>query len=202
MCLHISGQFEIVSARMDSITADFKSQAKPSTRDSIKYSEAENDQLYVKLKNFVDFHDETIKICELMSKTFAPIVILHFISSAIVICVCCLMLFLAHGPEKAIYVTFMLGGLTDSLSFTLGGTLLTETSTSVQEAAYNFEWYRCDLKCQKLILLAMIRAKRPTAVEVPFFKASLETFLAVRSFILDIFDFNFFCRSFKLLGRM
>lgn len=177
LSMHICGQFEIVSSQMQSIAIN---DGKSSSGSDKILNKAENDRMYERLKRFVNFHNETIDMCELMTKTFAPMVFFHFLSASIVICVCCLMLFLAQGPEKVIYQAYLIGGMTDALTYTFGGTLLMETSSNVQVSIYNFEWYRCDVRCQKLILLAMIRANRPLVVKIPFFKASLDTFITVR----------------------
>lgn len=144
-----------------------------------KFSKEENDQLNLKLKKFVELHNETIDLCALMSRAFEPIVFLHFIAASILICTSCLMLFLAEGADKIIYLNFLVGTFSDVFIHAYVGTLIIESSKSVAGAAYNFEWYKCDLRNQKLILMIMMRAQKAASVKMPFFNASLETFLTV-----------------------
>lgn len=182
MCLHIAAQFDIVSSQLEkSISHKPKGSMmkNKSTKTDQKLTKQENDVLYEKLKKFVNFHNQTIDMCELFSRTFGAIAFLHFLAASIVICVCCMMLFLAEGLDKIIYQSYLLSALTDAFTYTYGGTLLIEASLRVKEAAYNFDWYNCDARNQQMILFIMIRARQETAVEVPFFKVSLETFVTV-----------------------
>lgn len=176
ICLHISGQFDIVSSRMHQLMDD---QEDNKTFLSNYNCSRENAQLKTKLKNFVKFHNEIIQLGELMSKTFAPIVFLHFLAASIVICVSCVMIFLAQGFDKMVYQNYLVCTIFDTFTFTYGGTCLIEASNRVKEAAYSFEWYKYDIRNQKLILMIMIRARKATAVKIPFFNASLDTFLTV-----------------------
>lgn len=89
------------------------------------------------------------------------------------------MILLAEGAEKLIFVNYIIASTTQVLVYSLGGNFLEDASTSVRDAAYDFQWYKCDKRIRKLIQLMMLRAQRKTAVDVPFFEASLETFGAV-----------------------
>lgn len=177
MCLHVSGQFEIVRLRMKSLNNRINANVKVTTQ---KEAIDNNNRVNRQLKDFIAFHNEIIHLGELTSRTFAPIAFMQFLSSAILICVCCLMLFLAPAAEKLIYQAFLMGGITDVLTYTLGGTMLIDSSTKIQEAAYDFEWYNWDVRNQKLILMIMIRARSATALKIPFFKATFDTFITVR----------------------
>lgn len=116
-----------------------------------------------------------------MSQIFGPIVLIHFVHCGIVICAASLMFFfLAEGPETMMYLSYIMGYTTDTFIYTLSGTMLYEASAKVSEAAYNFEWYKCDKRIQRLILLVTIRAQQRTVLKVPFFNTSLETFITVK----------------------
>lgn len=143
------------------------------------FSHEQNDELNRKLNAIVKLHNDKIDLCKLTSRTFVPIAILHFISSSIVICVCCLMLFLADGASKTVYQFYLMVGLSDAFIYTFGGTLLMEASTAIKHAAYDFQWYKCDMRNQKIILMIMMRAHKRTAIDIPFFDASLETFVRI-----------------------
>lgn len=174
--------------------------------EQLKSSEPKNDfknmkedqKLRVKLTNFIEYHNKIIQLGELMSRTFAPIVFMHFLAASIVLCVCCVMIFLAQGFDKIIYQNFLICGLFDTFTFAYGGTSLIEASNKVKEAAYSFNWYKYDIENQKLILMIMLRAQKATAVKIPFLSASLSTFLTVRIWQMfsDYFKL-FLCRSFS-----
>lgn len=147
----------------------------------MKFSKSENDLLCCKLKEFVELHIETIDLCELMANSLGPIVFLHFVAASILICSSCLLLVLVDGAEKLIYVNFLVGTFADVFIHGYVGTRLIQASLKIRDAAYEFAWYKCDVRNQKLILMILLRARKPAAVKMPFFNASLETFLAVRN---------------------
>lgn len=150
-----------------------------SLRYAKKFNQSENDLLHSELKKFVQLHIDTIDLCELMTRSLGPIVFLHFIAASILICASCLLLVLADGAEKLIYVNFLVGTFADVFLHGYVGTRLIEASLGIREAAYDLEWYKCDVRNQKLILMIMLRARRAVAVKMPFFNASLETFITV-----------------------
>jgi hypothetical protein len=86
---------------------------------------------------------------------------------------------LAEGADKLIFVNYIMASTTQIFVYSIGGNFLVDSSTRVTNTAYNFEWYKCDVKVRKMILMMMIRGQRKTAIEVPFFEASLETFGSV-----------------------
>jgi len=120
-----------------------------------------------------------INLCEKMSRALTVIVVLHFISAAIVICACCMMMFRTQIPEWFIYFLYACGVVAEAYIFAYAGSALIYSSTGLKDAAYNFEWYKCDTRNRKMILFIMHRAQRRVCIEVPFFQASLEAFIAV-----------------------
>ncbi|KAI8117906.1 Odorant receptor 22c [Lucilia cuprina] len=49
-------------------------------------------------------------------------------------------------------------------------------SAAVAETLYDIEWYKCDVKTRKMILMMLRRSQRPTTIAVPFFTPSLTAF--------------------------
>ena len=86
---------------------------------------------------------------------------------------------MAEGFDKLIYVNYIIAATTQALVYAIGGEALVDTSTGIQFAAYESEWYKCDQKIKKNILMVMRRAGKVSGVNVPFFKASMETFASV-----------------------
>jgi len=114
-----------------------------------------------------------------MKKAFGPIVLLHYFASSLVIASGCLMLTMTEGGEMAIYIFYTGVQFLDGFVFALGGSALTNSSLCFKDSAYNFEWYKCDTKSRKAVLLLIMRAQKKISITVPFFEASLETFVGV-----------------------
>lgn len=153
------------------------------THESIEsFSPADNDRLYEKLKKIVIEHENLIDLCRKLSRSLTTNVLLHYLSSALITCICCLMILLAEGAQKAIFINYIIASTTQVFVYSMGGNLLADSSAKIQEYAYNFHWYKCDRKIRKLIHLMMLRAQKKTGVDVPFFQTSLETFGSVSVF--------------------
>lgn len=188
LCFHVSAQFDILIQHLLALKKMFHdSGSEPSrTDETCKLSEDRNNLLNIELKKFIQLHVKTIDLCELLSTTFAPIVFVHFLVSAFLICGSCLMLFLADPAERMIYMTFVGSGFLDVFLHTYSGHLIIEASHHIRNAAYELDWYKCDLRNQKLILMIMIRTQRVSAIKIPFFSVSLETYIRVTSHGMDI----------------
>ncbi len=145
------------------------------------FSKEQNDRLYAKLKVIVKDHSEVIDVCNRMSRCLAPNVLLHYFTSAVITCICCLMILLAEGAAKIIFVNYIIASTTQVLVYSIGGNMLEDASTGIYFTAYDFPWYKCDYKIRKTIQMTIIRSQKKTAVKVPFFEASLETFSVVSS---------------------
>ncbi|CAO1405802.1 unnamed protein product [Diamesa serratosioi] len=175
LCLHIAGQFDIIRSRLDTlIEVEIESH-----ESQHKFTKEQNDVLYLKLTEIIEKHNFLIEMCESMSKYLAPNVLIHYLSSALVTCICCLMILLAEGAEKLIFINYIVASTTQVFVYSLGGTILVDSSTKINYAAYNVHWYKCDLRCRRAILMIITRSQRQSGVNVPFFDTSLETFASV-----------------------
>lgn len=143
------------------------------------FTPRQNDRLHDELVEIVKEHNKVIELCQKMSRSLAPNVLIHFITSALITCICCLMIMLADGAEKLIFVNYIVASTTQIFVYSFGGSLLVDASQRIEIAAYNFHWYKCNAKVRSLILMIMIRAQKKTGIDVPFFEASLETFMSV-----------------------
>jgi 7tm Odorant receptor len=141
-----------------------------------KFTPEQNDRLLKRLEEIVGDHDKIIGFCGKMSRNLWPNVLIHYITSAIIICICCLEIMLADGADKLIFVNYIIGSTTQVFVYSIAGNMLEDASTNIRFAAYDFPWYKCDVKIRKMILMIIIRAQKKTAVDVPFFDCSMETF--------------------------
>lgn len=146
-----------------------------------KFTPEQNDRLYRNLQEIVAEHDKIIGLCQKMSTSLSPNVLIHYITSALVTCICCLMVMLAEGAAKLIFVNYIIASTTQVFVYSYGGSLIDDASTNIYQTAYSFHWYKCDEKIRKLILMVMMRSQKKTGVDVPFFETSMETFGAVSS---------------------
>ena len=144
-----------------------------------KFTKEQNDVLYFKLTEIIEKHNFLIDMCGSISKYLSPNVLIHYLSAAFVTCICCLMILLAEGAEKLIFINYIVASTTQVFIYSIGGTILVDSSTSINFAAYNVHWYKCDSRCRRAILMIIIRSQQQTGVNVPFFDTSLETFGSV-----------------------
>lgn len=200
ICSHLSGQFDVIGSRISTLIEQeigknglnmntgngfdfffFVSFLFAAQHESLeRLTPRQNDHLYEKLKEIIVEHNLVIDLCGVMSKTFAPNVLIHFITSALITCICCLMIMLAEGASKLIFVNYIIASTTQVYVYAIGGTMLEDASTKIATKAYNFQWYKCNNRVQKQILMLITRAQRKTAINVPFLEATLETFGVVR----------------------
>jgi len=151
----------------------------------------QNNYIFTKLQEIVEQHDALISVCGKMSRALTVIVVLHFISAAIVICDYCMMMFSTQIPEWFIYFLYACGVVTEAYIFGYAGSALIYSSNGMKDAAYNFEWYKRDERNRKTILFIMQRAQRKVCIEVPFSRSSLEAFIAVRKRYLNVLTIQY-----------
>lgn len=121
-------------------------------------------------------HNEVIDKCNILSETLWQNLLLHFVFSSLVICIAGLMMIKSEGVESLVFIFYLCAYILEIYIYSACGNLLIDSSLKVNDAAYNFHWYKCDVRTRKAIYLIMIRAQRKVNVKVPFFEVSLETF--------------------------
>jgi len=180
LCVHVAAQFDILSARLRTII-DRELDAASSSSDALmlKLNDEQNKIVHEKLMEIVKQHDSLLDISELMSQSFTWIVLCHFILAAIQICACSLMLFLTDGIEWLQFFLASVSFLFEGFVFAYAGQAIINSSTGLQDAAYGFQWYTCDTKNRRMILLIMTRAQKKISLQSPFFEVSMESYLKV-----------------------
>lgn len=89
---------------------------------------------------------------------------------------------MADGLDKLPFLNYLVAATAQALVYSIGGEVLVHTSTSVQYAAYQMDWYKCNQKIKKNIMIMMARAEKPSRVNIPFFNLSMETFASVSGY--------------------
>lgn len=144
-----------------------------------RFSPEQNKQLYEELLKIVDQHNTAIDMCKRTSQIMWLNVLIHFVTSAFCICICCLMTLLSDGVNKMLFANYVAVATIQVLIYSIGGNMLGEASTNIRQSAYNFHWYKCDGKVRKLILMIMNRTQKKTVIEVPFFEVHTTCFWKV-----------------------
>lgn len=200
MCFHLSAQFEILVQQLNSISAEFNERNSDDKIDeTCEESIDRNNRLKIELDEFVRLHITAIDLCDEISKAFAPIILAHFLSCSILTCAGCLMLFLAQGPEKITYLVYVVLAFADIFLQTYSSHSIIEASESVSNAAYNLSWYDCDMQVKKQILMIILRAQKASAINIPFIRVSLDTYLKVSAnMFLYLLTINF-CTFFQIM---
>lgn len=105
--------------------------------------------------------------------------------------------FIAADAEKMNYLGFVISGFADVFLHAYSGYCIMEASTQIKDEAYDMNWYDCDIRNQKLILMIMKRAQKPSAIYIPFVTLSLETFVKVNMKCFQK-DFPMYLNSYPL----
>jgi len=171
ICQHVAAQFDILGLRLENLECE----------NADKFNVKQNHEIREKLRAIVQQHEALIKLCTLLSETLRPIIVIHFVSSAADICASCLLLLLTEGTEFVNYLFYASVVVLNAFLFALAGSNIIHSSIGLQMRAYNFPWFKCDKENQKIILLIIRRSQKKVCLEVPFFQASLESFVTVNA---------------------
>ncbi|XP_055642280.1 odorant receptor 10a-like [Toxorhynchites rutilus septentrionalis] len=176
-CLLISSQYRIVQRQLQAL-GDNEWPAATASKDNYS-DEVENERIFEQLKLITQRHKQTIDITSEMSDLFQPNVFASITIASIKIGLACITLMKAEGFGKLKFIWYTLGVLTEIFVYSYGGTHLMEESERIGDSAYDFPWYRYRKDVRQLIQLMMIRAQKPSRIEVPFFEASFVTFSTI-----------------------
>ncbi|XP_065094434.1 odorant receptor 10a-like [Ochlerotatus camptorhynchus] len=174
VCLLISSQYRIVQQELEALGES------GGGKDSFaQATDEENDRIFEQLKLIAQRHNRTIGITVEMSALFLQNVFASFTIAAIKIGLACITVMNAEGLNKLIFVWYSLGIITEIYVYSYGGTRLMEESEKLSQTAYDFPWYRYRKNVRQIIQMMMLRAQKPSRVDVPFFEASVVTFSTI-----------------------
>lgn len=86
------------------------------------------------------------------------------------------MILRANGIDRLIFIFYLGAYVQQIFNYSISGNMLINSSTNIKNAAYDFQWYKCDARVRKVILMIITFAQQKVDVKVPFFEVSLETF--------------------------
>ncbi|KAL5279392.1 Or22c family protein [Megaselia abdita] len=137
-----------------------------------------------KLAKIIENHNDVIHLSSDFSSLFAVIVLGHFLSAALILCVSIMVLLLSVeslGFGAVLYTSYCICTMFQLFVYCYGGTEITENSLEISKTVYQTDWYKCDVETQKMLLLIMLRSQRAVTVKAPFFSPSLPAFQTIMS---------------------
>ncbi|XP_063708969.1 odorant receptor 22c-like [Culicoides brevitarsis] len=172
ICFHISAEFTSIKTRLAGLAAKIDKLA-PDWH--VLHAE-DNEKVYAELRETVDKHNATIELCETSQTLAQEMILIHFITSAMVICMNGVNLIIARGAAKAIYVCYIMTALIQAFVFCYGGDSLEESSTQLNTELYNLSWHKLNANGRRAIAMMIQRTNKTISIAVPFFRVSMPTF--------------------------
>ncbi|KAH8403316.1 hypothetical protein KR222_010333 [Zaprionus bogoriensis] len=173
-CLYISGVFRLVQQDVRSVFADLH---------AVDVATAVmNAEIREQLVGIVERHNAIIDLCTELTGQFTVIVLMHFLSAAFVLCSTILDIMLNTSSLSGLtYICYSIAALTQLFLYCYGGNHVGESSAAVADTLYDIEWYKCDARTRKMILMILRRSQRAKTIAVPFFTPSLPAFSSILS---------------------
>ncbi|KAL7740602.1 hypothetical protein ACLKA6_009486 [Drosophila palustris] len=173
-CLYISGVFRVVQQDIRNVFAEL--------RDVEVFSPSMNAEIRLQLGQIIERHNAIIDLCTDLTGQFTVIVLMHFLSAAFVLCSTILDIMLNTSSLSGLtYICYSVAAMTQLFLYCYGGNHVSESSAAVANTLYEVEWYKCDARTRKIILMILRRSQRAKTIAVPFFTPSLPAFSSILS---------------------
>ncbi|XP_067626236.1 odorant receptor 22c [Eurosta solidaginis] len=143
---------------------------------------AQNKRIQQSLAKLIERHNAIIDLCSDFTSEFSLIILMHFLSAALVLCFSILdMLLNSASIGILIYIFYSIAALTQLFLYCIGGTYVSESSLDIATVIYDIDWYKCDVRTLGMLLMILFRAQKPKTIEAPFFTPSLTAFRSIIS---------------------
>ncbi|XP_055854115.1 odorant receptor 24a-like [Episyrphus balteatus] len=139
----------------------------------------DNRKCFDEVGRIVRRHNEIIDLVRRFSQLFMWITLAHFVTSSIVIGASIIEALLYPGFRALVCISYTLAVSCELFIFCYGGSAVIENSFDLGMSAYFTNWYHCDKRVQKAILIIIARSQKPLTMDVPFFTPSLVTFTSI-----------------------
>lgn len=188
--LHASAEFRCISSQIQEFGCEIDRKA-PDLNVLTKEENKHSEEL---IKKIVKRHCNCIELCDKLSEFGKEIILGHFVTSSITVCMTSVNLLIAEWSQKPVYVTYILTVLTQAFVYCYGGELMSESvngylkclkfhlqklilqSVQINKDLYLISWHKLDGRRREALKLMIQRAQRPSEISVPFFRVSLPTF--------------------------
>uniref|UniRef100_A0A336MIW5 Odorant receptor n=1 Tax=Culicoides sonorensis TaxID=179676 RepID=A0A336MIW5_CULSO len=178
ICFHISTEFQSIKSRFIELGKEIDKRA-PNWK---VLNNEDNKYVYNEFKRIIEKHTATIELCETSQKLSQEMILIHFITSAMVICMNGVNLIIASGAAKSIYVCYIMTALIQAFVFCYGGDSLEQSSRELNTELYKISWHKLNGNGRRAVLMMIQRTQKTVGVAVPFFHVSMPTFANVRCF--------------------
>lgn len=121
--LHVSAEFRCISFRIREIGNEIERKAPHST----VLTKDENQYTGEQIKKIVRQHCTCIDLCDKLRNFGDEIIMGHFLTSSITVCMTSVNLLIAEWSQKPVYVTYILTVLTQAFVYCYGGEIMSES---------------------------------------------------------------------------
>ncbi|KAF3054605.1 Odorant receptor 037, partial [Nylanderia fulva] len=187
--MHAAGQFKMLQHRFETIL-----QKVERTGTVEMLTQKKKHQVYEEIIECVAIHHKLIWYSESMERLFMYTTLCQLLSSAILLCVSGLQIFLGQGTivRRMIFIAHSNACFFQLFVITLTSNDLIDESRAIGDAAYNANWqvlaHKDNKGIRNAVLMIIMRSKRPCSISAGgFFPVSLETFMTVLSTSVSYF---------------
>ncbi|XP_055301169.1 odorant receptor 22c [Sitodiplosis mosellana] len=173
-CFHIAAQFQL-------ITMKFQNAFKQLGRGGRPLTPTENQQWR---RTVIEAMEDQIRLFELTNlfiKVFTSIILMHFISVALIIGIGSIDFLIAPGTDKILYAVYIMTVAIQSYAYAYSGNQISEHSLGIWRAVWAADWHLLDVNNQKMIVALIRRGQKPKLVKVPFFEVTLTAYTKIMS---------------------
>ncbi|XP_053960642.1 odorant receptor 22c [Anastrepha ludens] len=144
-------------------------------------SKVQNIRIRRRLEALVERHNEIVDMCSDFVSEFPVIILLDFLVTAEMLC--CGIIFAMSSASIGIltYIFYCIASLLQFTLYCVGGTAVSESSLEIADVLYDIDWYKCDVRTRRMILIMLTRAQKAKTIKVPFFIPSLPALRATIS---------------------
>ncbi|XP_054740239.1 odorant receptor 10a [Anastrepha obliqua] len=132
-----------------------------------------------RLVHFIKRHNGIIELTRYFGKRYTVITLAHFVSAGLVIGASIFDLMTFSGFGIVIYIGYTIAVLGQLFIYCYGGSMVSESSVELATVAFGCDWYACNPKLRRYLLMIIIRSQRAISMSVPFFSPSLVTFTSI-----------------------
>ncbi|XP_004521076.1 odorant receptor 67c-like [Ceratitis capitata] len=169
LCMH----FDYISRCLE----DFAGASKKCAEEDIKYLQA-----------LVVRHAKCLELSEHVNSIFSFSLLLNFLTASLTICFIGFQVTASSTEDIVKYIIFLTASLVQVFVVCYYGDELMTASLRVGDAAYNQNWFECDTRYKRLLIILILRSQKPASIRAPTFPPiSFNTYMKVISMSYQFF---------------
>ncbi|XP_055918776.1 odorant receptor 22c-like isoform X1 [Eupeodes corollae] len=172
-CMYISVSYECLQN-------DFKTAFNTyCSKNSKSESNGDDELLYNELSFLVKRQQKIIEMFEHFNQTYKLIIFGHFLFASIELGIVLVNIVLSTGITKMIFLTYVLGSCCQLYTYCYGAENVNQNCVKLSETLYFCEWYQCNTKIKRLVLMVLMKSQKGSLLDAPFFRPSLPLFASI-----------------------